>query len=219
MAVSESWTKELLIEAPEGAQRPKAGDHCEMHYVGTFPHNNEVFDSSRKKKRTFKFQAGAGRVIKGWDEAILTMSVGERCKLTCPPAYAYGERGAGGVIPGGATLNFDMELISIILSKEIITPGTGSEPREGQECEMHYVGTLLDGTKFDSSRDKNRTFKFPLGEGQVIKGWDEAVKDMKKGERAMLTIGPDYAYGSRGAGGVIPGNATLKFDVELIDFK
>jgi len=218
MAVAESWSKELITEAPDDAERPSAGDFCEMHYVGTFPDSGKVFDSSRSKNRTFKFRAGAGRVIRGWDEAILTMAVGERCKLTCPPNYAYGKRGAGGVIPPGATLDFDMELISIILKKEILTEGSGECPQTGQRCSMHYVGTLLNGTKFDSSRDKNRPFEFGLGNGEVIKGWDEAVATMKLGERAMLTIGPEWAYGKRGAGGVIPANATLKFDVELLAF-
>ncbi len=83
----------------------------------------------------------------------------------------------------------------------------------------HYTGTLLDGDKFDSSRDRGKEFTFTLGRGNVIKGWDEGFATMRKGERAMLRCRADYAYGSRGAGDKIGPNATLDFDAELIDFR
>jgi FKBP-type peptidyl-prolyl cis-trans isomerase len=97
-----------------------------------------------------------------------------------------------------------------------IEAGTGPEARSGQEVTVHYTGWLTNGTKFDSSRARGDPFKFSLGRGQVIRGWDEGVAGMKVGGRRRLVIPPDLGYGSRGAGGAIPGGATLLFNVELL---
>jgi len=97
--------------------------------------------------------------------------------------------------------------------------GTGTEATAGKTAVVHYTGWLMDGTKFDSSLDRNQPFSFPIGGGQVIKGWDEGVVGMKVGGKRMLIIPPQLGYGARGAGGVNPPNATLKFEVQLLDVR
>ncbi|XP_058735873.1 70 kDa peptidyl-prolyl isomerase-like [Vicia villosa] len=105
------------------------------------------------------------------------------------------------------------------LKKKLVKEGEGWEsPSDGDQVEVHYTGTLLDGTKFDSSRDRGTTFKFKLGQGQVIKGWDEGIKTMKKGENAIFTIPSELAYGESGSPPTIPPKATLRFDVELLSW-
>jgi len=105
------------------------------------------------------------------------------------------------------------------LKKKITREGHGDVPPLGSKVNVHYVGTLLsDGSKFDSSRDRNEPFSFDLGKGAVIKGWDEGVATMKVGEIAELVCAPDYGYGAAGSPPKIPPNATLKFEVEMIDF-
>ena len=105
------------------------------------------------------------------------------------------------------------------LKVEIIKEGTGPKPQAGQTVSVHYTGTLPDGKKFDSSRDRGEPISFPLGQGRVIRGWDEGIALLNVGTRAKLTIPPDLGYGASGAGGVIPPNATLIFDVELMGTK
>jgi FKBP-type peptidyl-prolyl cis-trans isomerase len=98
--------------------------------------------------------------------------------------------------------------------------GTGAEAVPGKTAVVHYTGWLTDGTKFDSSLDRNQPFSFPLGAGQVIKGWDEGVAGMKVGGKRVLVVPPGLGYGARGAGnGLIPPNATLKFEVQLLDVR
>lgn len=105
------------------------------------------------------------------------------------------------------------------LKIEILKEGTGSAIANNSMAIVHYTGTLLDGTKFDSSLDRGQPFSFKLGAGQVIAGWDQGVLGMKVGEKRKLTIAPELAYGATGAGGIIPPNATLIFEVELLEIQ
>ena len=198
---------------------PETGDYVSVHYVGKLTDGTE-FDNSHKRGEPITFPIGGGRVIKGWDQGIAMMKVGGKAILTIPPELGYGARGAGNVIPANATLVFEVELVDTKPAPKVkyieIEPGTGPKARVGQSVSVHYVGTLEDGTEFDNSVSRGKPISFPLGTGQVIAGWDQGIAMMNEGGKATLIIPPELGYGPRGAGGVIPPNATLTFDVELV---
>ena len=119
----------------------------------------------------------------------------------------------------GVTMADETTTTASGLQIKVLVVGTGDTAEGGKTAVVHYTGWLLDGTKFDSSVDRGTPFEFLLGAGRVIKGWDEGVATMNVGGKVELIIPPDLAYGASGAGGVIPANATLKFEVELLDLK
>ena len=237
MITTESGLQYIDTVIGEG-ESPKQGDKVVVHYTGKLEDGTK-FDSSLDRNKPFEFSIGVGQVIKGWDEGVMSMRVGGKRTLTIPASLGYGERGAGKVIPPNATLIFDVELIEIkemyvdsdfsLPGKEINmesglrmfehVKGDGPKPISGQLVSVHYRGFLTNATQFDSSHDRGKPFIFNVGEGKVIKGWDEAILDMNVGSKRTLIIPPELGYGSRGAGRVIPPNATLMFEVELIEIK
>lgn len=222
------------------AKRVENGQTVSVHYTG-FLKGNKVFDSSIERGNPITFPLGQGRVIKGWEEGIALMNVGDKYRLIIPPTLGYGEKGAGGVIPPNATLYFDVEVVAAkdgvkpydVSGKDTITTASGlkyievfrtqdttaKRAEKGKTVEVHYTGFLSSGKVFDSSVERGNPISFPLGVGQVIKGWDEAIALMRVGDKLRLIIPPTLGYGERGAGGVIPPNATLYFDVELVEVR
>ncbi len=204
------------------------------------------FDSSRGRPTAFGFMVGVGRVIKGWDQGVVGMRVKGKRTLIIPAALAYGDKERP-KIPANSNLIFDIEMIDIVGAAPAAAPtalkatdplpltiiqigyidtvvGTGAEAKAGTTVTVHYTGWLYDaslkegkGTKFDSSVDAGKPFSFPLGAGRVIQGWDKGVAGMKVGGKRTLIIPAQFGYGARGAGGVIPPNANLIFDVELLE--
>jgi FKBP-type peptidyl-prolyl cis-trans isomerase len=221
------------LDVKEGTgDSPVTGETCIVHYTGWLWENNakgKKFDSSVDRDEPFAFPVGEQQVIKGWDEGVATMKVGGKRELLVPAKLGYGSRGAGGVIPPDATLLFEVELLRVFKKTESglqfsdNKEGDGATPKAGQTCVVHYTGWLWQngakGKKFDSSVDRGKPFEFPVGEKRVIAGWDEGVATMKVRGKRQLLIPPKLGYGARGAGGVIPPNATLLFEVELLDVK
>jgi len=144
--------------------------------------------------------------------AALAIAVSLGSWIGGSPLSAHAQNTKGNIVttPSGLTITDTVE-------------GTGASPETGQTCVMHYTGWLYEngakGRKFDSSVDRGQPFEFPIGTGRVIKGWDEGVASMKVGGKRTLVIPPELGYGARGAGGVIPPNATLIFDVELLGLR
>lgn len=233
---TDSGLQYVMVKEGDGPA-PQVGEVVSVHYRGTLEDGTE-FDSSYDRGEPISFPLGMGAVIPGWDEGIGLLSVGGEAKFIIPPELGYGAQGAGGVIPPNATLIFDVELVDVQpgspespeevddvdyettdsgLKYYDFEEGSGPAAEAGQTVSVHYTGWLLDGAKFDSSLDRLRPFVFVLGQGQVISGWDEGVAGMKAGGKRQLVIPPELGYGDRGSGGVIPPNATLVFDVELLE--
>ena len=233
---TESGLRYVITNEGTG-ERAKVGDKVIVHYTGKLT-NDTVFDSSVDRGQPFSFKLGVGQVIKGWDEGVALLNVGDKATFTIPSDLAYGENGAGGVIGPNETLIFDVELLEIkaapkpydVSGKDTLTTESGLKyikmnETEGVQAEanktvkVHYSGYLEDGSMFDSSVERGQPLDFPLGQGRVIKGWDEGIALLKIGEKARLIIPHELGYGERGHPPVIPAKSTLIFDVELFDVK
>lgn len=246
MSITESG---LMYEHKvEGSgKKPVEGNKIRVHYTG-FLEDGSQFESSHDRPSDLWMVLAKGKMLEGWHEAFLLMKEGGKMKIVLPPWLGFGAQGKG-VIPPNAHLTFDLELMEVVdpaeqkkadekafkaemdlkypkskttksgLRYEMELEGKGDLPKDGQEVEVHYTGYLTDGTKFDSSVDRNQTFKFTLGKGMVIKGWDEGIKLCKVGGKIKLIIPYWLAYGEQGRPPQIPQKAHLIFDVEVISVK
>jgi peptidylprolyl isomerase len=195
-----------------------------------------LIGNSKTRNQPVKFVLGTGSFIKGSDEGIIGMKVGGRRTVIIPSELAYGEQGIG-PIPPNTNLKLVVEVLdtrekinvemwdvdqasftttSSGLKYAVINDGAGNFADSGNVVTVHYSGYLEDGTKFDSSVERDEPFSFLLGMGQVIPGWDEGIKLMKKGSKVRLLVPPHLAYGAMELE-KIPANSTLLFDIELLD--
>ncbi|MGH0128451.1 UNVERIFIED_CONTAM: hypothetical protein FKN15_009240 [Acipenser sinensis] len=180
---------------------------------------------SHTRMRTYDTYVGIGWLIAGMDQGVLGMCVGEKRIITMPPSLGYGENGDGSDIPGQASLVFDVVLLDLHNTKDGITVEKLDVPetcqrksKVGDFIRYHYNGTLMDGTLFDSSYSRKRTYDTYIGKGYVIAGMDEGLLGVCVGEKRRVTIPPHLAYGEEGTGTEIPGSAVLIFDIDVIDF-
>jgi len=198
----EGVKKEILKEG-EGYKKPKKGDEVIVHYVGTLESDGSEFDSSRSRDKPFTFSLGQGQVIQGWDVGVASMKQGELAKFTLGPDYAYGEGGSPPKIPGGATLIFEVELLSWVSKddlfqdggaiKSLLKEGSGwKKPKKGDEVRISVKVSGKDGNIL---QEKNG-FDYVLGSselGPIQKAVDKALTEMKKGEEASLACTSEYA--------------------------
>jgi peptidylprolyl isomerase len=231
-----SGLKYTIVEKGRGTKL-EPGMRVRIHYNGYFE-DFTMFDSSLERENPIDITLGRGMVIRGWDEGLTYLRVGDKARLWIPYNLAYGEQGRGPIAPR-SNLIFDVQVIDaeepvkaipyIVTGRDtlitesglqylIVEQGSGDSPEIGSIVNVNYSGYLLDGELFDSSVERGQPFRFVLGQGQVIRGWDEGVALMRKGAKYRFIIPSGLAYGDRGVG-PIPSGSSLVFDVELIDFE
>ncbi|XP_024049212.1 peptidyl-prolyl cis-trans isomerase FKBP10 isoform X1 [Terrapene carolina triunguis] len=205
------------------AREVQMGDFIRYHYNGTFQ-DGKKFDSSYDRGATVAGVVGVGRLITGMDRGLQGMCVNERRHLIVPPHLGYGSIGVAGMIPPDTTLYFDVIMLDIWNKEDKLQITTLHKPERCNRTvensdfvRYHYNGTLLDGTHFDSSYSKDSTYDTYVGTGWLIKGMDEGLLGMCAGEKRRIIIPPFLAYGEKGYGTVIPPQASLVFDVLLVD--
>jgi peptidylprolyl isomerase len=227
---------EYTITSKGNGKKAQAGDKVSVHYTGKLT-NDTVFDSSIPSGKPFTFKLGAGQVIKGWDEAFQLLQVGDKATIKFGPELGYGAREMG-KIPANSTLIFDVEMVDVIegirpwdgKGKDTITTPSGlkyimfSENKAGEpalpgtKVSVHYSGFFRDGKMFDSSVERGKPLdNLKVGAGQVIKGWDEGLSLLRKGEKAKFIIPYTLGYGEQGRPPMIPAKSDLIFDVEIMD--
>ncbi|XP_075068691.1 peptidyl-prolyl cis-trans isomerase FKBP9 [Mixophyes fleayi] len=215
--IEKSWEPEVCRRSV------KEGDFVRYHYLGSFPDGTK-FDSSYDRGTTYNVFVGKGHIIAGMDKALIGMCINERRLVKIPPNLAYGSEGVAGVIPPDAVLHFDVLLVDIWNPEDKVQVETYYKPNNCSRTvevsdfiRYHYNGTLMDGTLFDSSHNRMKTYDTYVGIGWLIPGMDTGLLGMCVGEKRIITVPPSLAYGVDGDGKDIPSQASLVFDVVLLD--
>lgn len=218
-------------------QPAKKGDNVYIRYTGWLP-DGSIYSSNIHSRDAVRFTAGCGETFEGMDTALLLIPEGGKYRFTIPWDLAFGEEGYGNRIPPKADITLDIEMVHI--SKEIMVekwdasgrdtittasglryivfePGNGEQIAKNSVVTAHYSAYLPDGTLFDSSVKRESPIKYPVGAGIIIDGWDEASLLMRNGSRFQLLIPSNLAYGEEGLPPMVPSNADLIFDVEILD--
>uniref|UniRef100_A0A4W6CMS2 peptidylprolyl isomerase n=1 Tax=Lates calcarifer TaxID=8187 RepID=A0A4W6CMS2_LATCA len=224
------WNKADLvitktITTPKDCKRSvMRTDFVRYHFNGTLL-DGTLFESSYTRKQTQNSLVGEGWLVKGMDEGLLGMCVGEIRNIVIPPFKAYGEKGSGKEIPPQATLVYDVLLVDIhnpkdnvTIEDQVVSESCTRRSVAGDYIRYHYNGTFLNGVTFDTSYQRNSTYNTYIGMGYVISGMDQALLGVCTGERRRVIIPPHLAYGEQGAGDIIPPSAVLVFDLHIIDF-
>jgi len=234
-----SGLKYVITKHNANGTKVNKGDKIEAHYTGTLK-NGKKFDSSRDRNQPFSFVVGNGQVIAGWDEGFTYLRQGDSATLIIPPGLGYGEMDMGD-IPSNSTLYFNVEVMNVIKGveyipysgegKDTITLKSGlryiiidkgdvtQKARPEQTASMYYAGYLNDGSKFDANFGTFQPFDLKIMDAPVIEGWKQMLPLMNKGMKVRAILPGNLAYGERGYPGVIPPNATLIFDMYMVDLK
>lgn len=235
-----SGVQYIIVKENKTGEKAVAGTMAEFHYAGYF-RDGKTFDNSFDRNQPLNVKVGKQQLMPGWDEGVSMLRAGEKARLIIPSALALGEKGYPPLIPPNTDLVMDIEMINV---KVIVPPvlfdikglemkttasglnyyevkkaGSAVKAAAGKTVKVHYSGYLADGKMFDSSVERGEPIEFPLGQGQVIPGWDEGIALMSVGDKFRLVIPYMLAYGEQGRAPMIPAKADLTFDVELVEVK
>lgn len=215
-----------FVERGSGFNLEK-GNVVKIKYQGKLP-DGKVFDSSDMIGQSLPFYIGIGMSVKGWDEALVKMRTGDKAIIKVPSKLGYGKAGYGKLIPPNTDLTFEMEIVELM--KPEVTPSGllfyrtlakhGQSPVDGQSVTIHFYGWIKStGKLFDASHMNGKPYTYVLGKGKSIPAWNEALKMMRKGEKAILDVPAVLGYGGYGVPELVPVDADLVYNIELLDFK